>query len=67
MKEASLSKDQCLEEKDCQLEEARNRISKLEKSNAGDSDEIARLKADIGFIENQWKESAFEIKANILV
>ena len=66
LKEASLSKDQRLEEKDHQLEEARNRIFELEKLNVGASDEIARVKADIGFIENQWKESAFEIKANIL-
>ena len=66
LKEASLSKDQRLEEKDRQLEEARNRISKLEKSSAGASNEIAWLKVDIGFIENQWKELAFEIKANIL-
>ena len=25
-----------------------------------------RLKADVDFIEQQWRESAFEIKANIL-
>ena len=51
LKEASLSKDRFLEEKDRQLEEARNRISELEKSNAGASDEIAQLKANIDFIE----------------
>ena len=51
LKEASLSKDRCLEEKDCQLEEAKNRIFELEKSNAGAADEIARLKVDIDFIE----------------
>ena len=41
LKEAFLSKDRRLEEKDRQLEEAKNRIAKLEKSNAGASDEIA--------------------------
>ena len=65
-KEASISKDCRLEEKDRQLEEARNKISKLEKSNARTSGEIAWLKANIVFIENQWRELAFEIKANIL-
>ena len=52
--------------KDRQLEEPRNIIFELEKSNAGASYEIARLKADIDFIEQQWRVSVFEIKANIL-
>ena len=66
LKEASLSKDQRLEEKDQQLVKARSRISELEKSNAEAFDEIARLKADVEFIKQQWRDSAFEIKDNIL-
>ena len=59
-------KDHRLEEKDHELEKAKSKISKLEKLNAEASDEITRLKADVGFIEQQWRESAFEIKDNIL-
>ena len=66
LKGVSLSKDRCLEEKDQQLEKARSRISELEKSNAEASDEIVRLKADVEFIEQQWRELAFQIKSNIL-
>ena len=40
-KEVPLSEDRRLEEKDHELEKARSRISKLEKSNAKSSDEIA--------------------------
>ena len=66
LKEVSLTKDCRLKEKDQELEKAKNKISKLEKSNAEAFDEITGLKADVAFIEQQWRESAFEIKANIL-
>ena len=51
LKEASPTKDHRLEEKDHKLEKTKSKISELEKSNAEASDEIARLKADVAFIE----------------
>ena len=51
LKKASLTKDHRLEEKDHKLEKTKSKISELEKSNAEASDEIARLKADVAFIE----------------
>ena len=48
------------------MEEPATQITELEKSNVEASDEIAKLKADIKFTEQQWEKSAYEIMVNIL-
>ena len=44
-------KDQCLEEKDRQLEVSATQVSELEKANAESSEVISKLKANVKFIE----------------
>ena len=68
LKETTLLNDQQLEEarsKDQQLEESKIQIFELEKYNADSSKLISKLRADIKFIKQQWKKSAYQIKDNI--